>query len=256
MHTTEEFSTVFEEKVNNSEEPKKINKIVEKLYKDSFTVNKDDLKCIYDLIKDSTKAELELYENTILKTKNSSNQNILYETLVEENFESNINSEKQDLDLYGFIEQLKKSNKGKAIFIKSLDEIYHAEKIIYICSMIFKHLQTRFSWTISEILQERIMKELPQLEVFEFSDEWLNGISTLINNKDKKELIISIVRQNQKIAKRRNNPPWIEINNDKISVVHRDGAQKFEKWDVENNSNNTYFLYSYLSLFYQIKNAH
>lgn len=247
IHEKENFKTIIADSLN-----KEIIKLATKISgRTEYRINYSELKVLADLLSTVPNHEQKFYIKSILKGNGSHLQAELYKFISKH--QTLLDSE---FHLYNYINALNQSTGLTSKLKEKLIEIEKTEKVLHIYTRIFKHIQTKSSWTLSELSKENTIINTPKLAAYNYKDEEIKRMTQLINNKDKTDLIKDIINLNNKTALARNNAPWIILSSaNKIDVYYREGGRNIEEWNMKEYYQNNYFLATYISLYRQLKES-
>lgn len=228
---------------------KKIRAIAQKIQSNKFVkVSKKDLNKIAILLESNSKIESEFYEKYVLKGNKKHLQNQLHQLL-----EKNKGLLKKEFHFRTYINKLISTKTISDNLMTTLKKIIQTENVLIVYANIFRHIQSRSSWTMEEICKEEIVKNIPELK-YEFKDQEIKKMAELTKNRIKRELINKVIEINNKVCVDRNNPPWLIRNDNKVEVHYQDGKWEMQEWgNIEEYYENNYFLAAYVSLYKQIK---
>ncbi len=249
----ENFASVLHQAVNQHPNKTDLYALIKKLKskETKVLVGLDELQLIYPLIASLSDQEKVFYDELILQSSEDHSQNEIY-TLI--HLQQELLEANTPFKLYNVIDTLIQNSNTSEILKGHLEEIRHAEKLLYIYTNVFRHLQTKATWKIENMLQEIAISTLPRVDPYHYSIDDLNQISKSINGNPT-QLLIDIVQRNNDICKKRNNAAWLEITDNRIVRHYKDGARELKEWNINEQFDNDYFIASYLRLYRDIKQS-
>lgn len=240
LKENEEFDKIYKTKIeNNSEFLSQIKTLIKKGATETATVNIEKLSHFTSLINKPTEKEKELFINKILQ------DNCDDELL-------KIFSSNQELIKLGGYELFEKisSNSNNQKLKAEIKHIVNTEKVLSPLNRIFRLLQTQSFWSKEQIdTNENISKWRTNVDS-SVLDSTTKELSTLLQ-KSNWELVSGLVKRNEEVSNLRNSAPWVRFTTNGIEVNHFEGAGAWE-YSPESEMDNSYFLYTYISLFKQL----
>lgn len=238
----EDMMDVVKQKVNSNSNSKKI---LEKLFpfnnqQNNFIIKKDVLENLNHLIEKPTNKEKELFTDKLLRDK--FNNSLLKEF--------NNNPELLKLNPYQTIQQIRSKSTNNDL-IEILDKISRTEQILCPLNRVFRHLQTKASWTISEIEKDENIASVPKNIDDTGLDDKLKRLNYILK-KDNLEMVNGIVNQNKEVTELRKSAAWMEFNENRLEVNLNDGGFPLHTINVNTDYDNSYFLDSYSNLYAQL----
>lgn len=245
----DDFISVMESAIQTKTDSKILLALVDMLItEDVVIITKEELQPIADLLAELSYEEKQFYERLILETPSHKCQNELYHL-----FKKNPELRKNSFQLYPFIESVLKhdiSNDLKACLV----EIKNTERVLYSYANLFRHLQSRPVWQLTEINEEEIFNYFPKKQDYVFEKSAVLILNEELTSlvEDKSKIALAAVQRNETVSKRRNNSAWIKQEKGKLVRYYADGGREISKLDVNNVYENNYFIPTYISLFNQI----
>lgn len=235
-----EFDTIYKNKVgNNTEFLNQIKTLIKKGDTETASVSIEKLSHFTSLISKPIDKEKSLFINKILQD-NCDNELLKIFTS---------NRELIELSGYELFEKISLSTNNHKLKA-DIKHIINTEKVLSPLNRIFRLLQTQSFWSKEQIdKNENISKWRTNVDS-SVLDSTTKELSTLLQ-KSNWELVSGLVKRNEEVSKLRNSAPWVRFTTNGIEVNHFEGAGEWE-YNPESEMDNSYFLYTYISLFKQL----
>lgn len=237
----EDMMDVVKQKINSNSFSKNIlQRVLLTNNQKNFFIRMDDLEKLNHLIEKPTNKEKELFIDKLLRDK--INNSLLKEF--------NNDPELLKLNPYQTIQQIRSKSINNDL-IEILDKISRTEQILCPLNRVFRHLQTKASWTISEIENDENIASVPKNIDDTGLDEKLKRLNYILK-KDNLEMVNGIVNQNKEVTELRKSAAWMEFNENRLEVNLNDGGFPLHTINVNTDYDNSYFLDSYSNLYAQL----
>lgn len=203
-------------------------------------VTKDEIQNLAHLIHKPSNKEKEIYTDHLLC------DNIGNHLLTE--FKNNPELQFQNpLEILNIIHE-KTENE---ILKNSVDKIIRTEKILCPLNRVFRHLQSKPSWSRKEIEDDNLIASIPKHVNPENLDEKLSPLYQILQ-RDNLGLVEGLLNQNRTVCEARKSSPWMEFSDDRLDVNMSDGGYPLKGLDTTKDFDNTCFLDSYSFLYRQL----
>lgn len=237
----EDMMDVVKQKVNSNSFSKNIlQRVLLSNNQKNFFIRMDDLEKLNHLIEKPANTEKELFTDKLLRDK--VNNSLLKEF--------NNDHELLKLNPYQTIQQIRSKSTNNDL-IEILDKISRTEQILCPLNRVFRHLQTKASWTISEIEKDENIASVPKNIDDTGLDDKLKRLNYILK-KDNLEMVNGIVNQNKEVTELRKSAAWMEFNENRLEVNLNDGGFPLHTINVNTDFDNSYFLDSYSNLYAQL----
>jgi len=252
----DDFGKVMTEAVDRCSQKERIHSIVKRIQNDLRSkeeirtkITHEDLDAVAELFQDLAPAERKFYNRLILQGDAEHNQNELYQLLEDK---TELLTADGPFRLYDVLQSFISGEDTSDMLRQQLEEIRHAEKLLYIYINLFRHIQSRPIWSNTEIQAEEAMLSIPKVSSYSYEDEVLQRVSNTLTT-DRDHAVHDVVERNKEVCKKRNNAPWLELDGDKIRRHYQDGGRELKEWNVNEYFENDYFIAAYFRLYKQIK---
>ncbi len=239
MHITKlnTFDAIYSEKFKSNTT---LNKQVNSILKKETRLKMDLLESFGAALEKPLLEEKELFIKTVLQ--DTCNQELL---LI-----FNKNQDWKKLSFYELIDYLIKNSTNEN-FKAILRYIIQNEKTISPLNRIFRYLQTKSYWKNEDIEQDDFISNCRNAIDTTGFDDTLRSLA-LLHSATNLDLVKGIVIRNETICNSRNSSPWMELTEKGVDVNHFEGALYNLDYQPEVNNDNTYFLWSFISLYNQL----
>ena len=252
----DDFIEVMTDAVDRCSQKERIYSIVQRILGDlrardeiRTKITPEDLDAVAELFQNLAPMERKFYDRLILQGDEEHNQNELYRLLEQK---EELLTTDGPFELYNVLQTFISDGLTSETLRQQLEEIHHAEKLLYIYINLFRHIQSRPIWSNAEIQAEEAVLSIPKVASYNYKDEVLQRVSNTLTT-DRDHTVHDVVDRNKEICKKRNNAAWLELDGDKIRRHYQEGGRELKEWNVEEYFENDYFIAAYFRLYKQIK---
>lgn len=210
---------------------------------ESNTISRSSLEELSSLLEKPTEAEREL----------------LIKYLLQDNYEGELlrivqqnEDYKNGISLYPLIDSLCNESDNQS-FCTSLASIRQTERILSPLARIFRYLQTRSYWKETDIENDTYISAWKQTnsDISLLQEDTVRSLAALFGQSNI-DLVKGLVNRNEEVAARRNSSPWMRFINSDLEINHFEGAGFSANYNPDIDTDNTYFLHTFVNLYKQL----
>ncbi len=157
---------------------------------------------------------------------------------------------REGVSLFALLDTLGSESENGA-FLSSLDYIRNTEMVLSPLNRIFRYLQTKSYWSFREIKADEFIAKWRTTPDAKSLHEPSRTLATLLRASNA-DLVGGLMERNKEVADWRNAQPWIRRTPSGLEVYHYEGARFDESYDPTAQSDNSYFLYTFLNIYRQL----